>query len=78
MCFCDRMNLNWRDLHAQCERCDRWGRVSEGMQEAQHRHDSTSLQIFDFVVNQGMPGRPFQAQTRRVAYCSYGSHSNHF
>ncbi|OLP81055.1 NAD(P) transhydrogenase, mitochondrial [Symbiodinium microadriaticum] len=27
------MDLNWRDLHAQRNRCDQWRRVSEGMQE---------------------------------------------
>ena len=64
ICFGVRMDLNWRDLHAQCNRCDQWRRVSEGMQEARHKHDSTCLQYSNSVVNQGAPGRPFQASKR--------------
>ena len=78
ICFCVRMDLNWRDLHAQCNRCDQWRRVSEGMQEARHKHYSTCLQYPNSVVNQGAPGRPFQAQPRRVAHHFDDSRYNHF
>ena len=46
------MDLNWRDLHAQRNRCDQWRRVSEGMQEARHKHFSTCVQYSNSVVNQ--------------------------
>ena len=39
---------------------------------------STCLQNFNFVVKQGMPGRPFQAQTMRVAPHADGAHYDHF
>ena len=43
ICVCARQDLNWRDLHAQCDRCDRWACVSEAMQEAFYM--STEFQL---------------------------------